>query len=85
MTGMPEAAIARELALCFTSLAVVTDADVGVDGAQAVSQQAVLAEFARSVARLRTVLTDVVATLDDDENCPCRHALDGQELPFELP
>lgn len=30
MTGLPEASIARELALCFTSLAVVTDHDAGV-------------------------------------------------------
>jgi 5'-methylthioadenosine phosphorylase len=32
MTGMPEAALARELALCFTCLALVTDADAGVEG-----------------------------------------------------
>ena len=28
---MPEAAIARELALCFTSIALVTDHDAGVE------------------------------------------------------
>jgi 5'-methylthioadenosine phosphorylase len=32
MTTMPEAAIARELALCFTTVALVTDLDAGVEG-----------------------------------------------------
>lgn len=85
MTGMPEAAIARELAMCFTSLAVVTDADVGVDGAEPVTHQAVLAEFGRSIERLRDVLAGVVAALPGDDECPCRHALDGLPLPLALP
>lgn len=85
MTGMPEAAVARELALCFTSLAVVTDADAGVDGAEAVTHQAVLAEFGRSIGRLRELLEVVVARLPDDDACSCRHSLDGLVLPFELP
>lgn len=85
MTGMPEAILARELALCYTGLAVVTDADAGVEAAGSVSHQAVLEQFARSVAQLRTVLADVVATLPRDDECPCRHALDGLTLPFELP
>jgi 5'-methylthioadenosine phosphorylase len=32
MTGLPEAGLARELALCYTALALVTDHDAGVDG-----------------------------------------------------
>lgn len=85
MTAMPEAAIARELAMCYTNLAVVTDADVGVDGAEPVTHQAVLAEFARTIERLRAVLARVVASMPDDDACSCRHALDGVTLPFELP
>ncbi len=85
MTGMPEAAVARELALCFTALAVVTDADVGVDGAEAVTHQAVLDEFARSIEALKEVLARVVAALPDDEACVCRRSLDGLALPFALP
>ena len=85
MTGMPEAALARELALCYTSLAVVTDADAGVEASGAVSHQAVLAEFERSVDRLRTLLGRLVEALPLDDECTCRHALDGLTLPFELP
>jgi 5'-methylthioadenosine phosphorylase len=85
MTGMPEASIARELAMCYTSLAVVTDADAGVDQGAAVTHQRVLAEFARSIERLQVLLDLVVRTLPESDRCPCRHALDGLRLPFELP
>ena len=85
MTGMPEAALARELALCYTSLAVVTDADAGVEAAGAVSHQAVLDEFARSVDHLRRLLARLVDALPLDDECPCRASLDGLALPFELP
>lgn len=85
MTGMPEAVLARELAMCLTSLAVVTDTDAGVDGAGAVTHRAVLEEFARSVERLRALLALAVAALPQDDECTCAHALDGLALPFVLP
>ncbi len=85
MTGMPEAAIARELALCLTPLSVVTDADAGVDGAAPVTHQAVLEEFGRSIGRLRALLEQLVPRLPADDRCSCRHSLDGLSLPLALP
>lgn len=85
MTGMPEAAIARELALCFTSVALVTDLDAGADGGEAVTHHDVLEVFARNVERVRRLLVEVIPGLPADAQCPCRHALDGQPLPFDLP
>ncbi|GAB3599755.1 S-methyl-5'-thioadenosine phosphorylase [Angustibacter peucedani] len=86
MTGMPEASIARELALCFTSIALVTDLDAGVESGEGVTHHEVLEVFARNVERLKGLLSQVVPAMPDDaEDCTCRHALDGQRLPFELP
>jgi 5'-methylthioadenosine phosphorylase len=85
MTGMPEASIARELALCYTAAAVVTDLDAGLDAGEVVTHAEVLATFGRSVQRLARLLEDVVPRLPRDDECSCRHALDGQTLPFELP
>ncbi len=90
MTGMPEAAIARELAMCFTSVCLVTDHDAGVDGGPSVSHDAVLEVFARNIDRLKATLVETVAGLPADEpdetaGCECRRALDGQPLPLELP
>ncbi len=85
MTGVPEASIARELALCYTSAAVVTDLDAGVESGQGVTHAEVLEAFGAAVERLKTVLVGVVAVLPQDDRCPCRHALDGLRLPFDLP
>ncbi len=90
MTGMPEASIARELALCFTTVALVTDHDAGVDGGESVTHQEVLAVFGRNVDRLKAVLRSALAALpeaepDDSATCSCRRALDGITLPFALP
>jgi 5'-methylthioadenosine phosphorylase len=85
MTGAPEAAIARELALCYTSAAVVTDLDAGVETGAGVTHAEVLATFGRTVERLKAVLAAAVAALPADDDCTCRHALDGLPLPFDLP
>jgi 5'-methylthioadenosine phosphorylase len=90
MTTMPEAALARELAMCFTSVALVTDHDAGVEGGEAVSHDEVLRVFADNIGGLKSLLRTVMGRLpetesDDDATCPCRRALDGMALPFELP
>jgi 5'-methylthioadenosine phosphorylase len=86
MTGAPEASIARELALCYTSVAVVTDHDAGVDAGDGVTHAEVLGEFGRSIERLKDLLTEVIGQLPKaDADCSCRHSLDGLPLPFELP
>jgi 5'-methylthioadenosine phosphorylase len=77
MTGMPEAGLARELGLCYTPVAVVTDLDAGVAEGDSVRMDEVFAVFARSIERLRSVLLDVAGSLSDDRDCPCPHALDG--------
>lgn len=85
MTGMPEATIARELALCYTCVAAVTDLDAGVEAGQGVTHANVFEVFAANVDRLRTLMVTAILTLPTDDECTCRHALDGLPLPFELP
>ncbi len=85
MTGMPEASIARELALCYTTAAVVTDLDAGFESGAGVTHAEVLATFGASVERLKSVLAAAVGRLPSDDDCSCRHALDGLPLPFDLP
>ncbi|BCB85002.1 purine nucleoside phosphorylase [Phytohabitans suffuscus] len=85
MTGHPEAVLARELALCYTAIALVTDLDAGVEGDHGVTQEEVFRVFRENTARLRGLLMDVIAALPTDRACPCGAALDGIELPFALP
>jgi 5'-methylthioadenosine phosphorylase len=85
MTGHPEAVLARELGLCYSAIALVTDLDAGVEGEHGVTQEEVFRVFAENIARMRQVLLDAVAALPETRECPCPHALDGLKLPFELP
>lgn len=90
MTTMPEAGLARELAMCFTSVALVTDHDAGVEGQAVVSHSDVLTVFAHNMERLKGVLLDAITRLPEAEpdaaaTCACRHALDGLPLPIAIP
>ncbi len=86
MTALPEAALARELALCFTTVALVTDLDAGVEHGEGVTHDEVLRVFASNIEKVRSLLFEVVAALPtNDADCVCRHALDGLTLPFDLP
>ncbi|HWD79137.1 MAG TPA: S-methyl-5'-thioadenosine phosphorylase [Kribbella sp.] len=78
MTGAPEASIARELALCYTSIAVVTDHDAGVSVGTGVTQAEVFEAFTQSIQRLQDLLRKVIVQLPGpDADCACHHALDG--------
>jgi 5'-methylthioadenosine phosphorylase len=90
MTTMPEAAIARELAMCFTTIALVTDHDAGVDGGGAVTHEEVLRVFAQNIEGLKGILRTVVGRMPETEpdaeaTCPCRRSLDGIPAPLDLP
>jgi 5'-methylthioadenosine phosphorylase len=85
MTGHPEAVLARELALCFAAVALVTDLDAGVEGGHSVTQEEVFRVFGENTERLRALLLDALEALPTRRTCPCQHALDGIKLPIELP
>jgi 5'-methylthioadenosine phosphorylase len=81
MTGHPEAVLARELAVCYTAIALVTDLDAGVEGDHGVTQEEVFRVFGENTARLRALLLDLAGALPVDGDCPCHHALDGIDVP----
>ena len=85
MTGHPEAVLARELALCYTTMALVTDLDAGVEGAGAVTQSEVFAVFAENIGRLKALVSEAVGALSTSRDCPCGAALDGMTLDLALP
>ncbi|MGW4499564.1 S-methyl-5'-thioadenosine phosphorylase [Micromonospora sp. NPDC004336] len=85
MTGHPEAVLARELALCYSSIALVTDHDAGVEGGEAVTHEEVFRVFGENTDRLRGLLLEAIAALPAERDCDCGRALDGIKLPFTLP
>jgi 5'-methylthioadenosine phosphorylase len=85
MTGQPEAVLARELALCFTTVALVTDLDAGADVGETVTQEEVFRVFAENTERMRELVLRAAAALALERRCPCPDALAGIRLPIELP
>ena len=85
MTGQPEAALARELRLCYATIALVTDMDAGAETGDGVGQEEVFALFAANIDRLKDMLRDVVATLPDPAGCSCDTWADGLDLTYDVP
>jgi 5'-methylthioadenosine phosphorylase len=72
MTAMPEAALARELGLCYTTLALVTDLDAGVEAGEGVTHAGVLEAFAENLPRLRDLLVATLGRLPAEQSdCAC--------------
>jgi 5'-methylthioadenosine phosphorylase len=78
MTQFPEVTLAKELALCYANVALVTDYDVGVDGIAPVSHAEVLKVFGENLDRLRDLLFAAIPTVPTDrDGCDCANALGG--------
>jgi 5'-methylthioadenosine phosphorylase len=77
MTGHPEAVLARELALCYTSVALVTDHDAGVEGDHGVTMEEVFRVFGENTEILRGLLLATIAVMPTERTCSCKDALDG--------
>ena len=85
MTAMPEAGLARELALCYTTLALVTDLDAGVEAGEGVTHAEVLEAFAANLPRLRDLLVATLERLPAEQgDCACGDT-SGYPASFVLP
>ena len=78
MTQHPEAYLARELGLCYATVAMVTDHDSGVDGVEAVTMEEVFRVFEANLVRLRGILHDAVTSVPSERTCSCADATGGK-------
>jgi 5'-methylthioadenosine phosphorylase len=78
MTQHPEAYLARELGLCYSTLAMVTDYDVGVDDIEPVTHAEVLRVFDANLGRLREILHTALASTSEERTCACADATGGK-------
>jgi 5'-methylthioadenosine phosphorylase len=85
MTGHPEAVLARELRMCYSAIALVTDMDAGVETGEGVGQAQVFAMFAANIERVKKILSTVLSDLPSPEGCACSAWADDLELTYEIP
>jgi len=65
MTGYPEAVLAAEAGIAYTSIALVTDYDAGVDGHAPVTMDAVFAMVKQNVNNVQRLITAALPDLPD--------------------
>jgi 5'-methylthioadenosine phosphorylase len=78
MTQYPEAWLARELELCYATVALVTDYDVGLEGmpdVEPVSADAAFRVFAENLDRLRDLLFRAIPRIGPQPEDVCASAL----------
>jgi 5'-methylthioadenosine phosphorylase len=80
MTQYPEVALARELAMCYVNIALITDYDAGLEGEpgiKPVSVDAVVQVMNDNNDRVRRLIETLVPRLAAERQCSCAHALDN--------
>ncbi len=83
MTQYPEAALARELGICYSGLAMVTDYDTGLEGVEgiaAVTMASALEVLADNIGKARHLLLAAIPGIPATFSCHCREALDPSLL-----
>jgi 5'-methylthioadenosine phosphorylase len=80
MTAYPECHLARELELCYATIAMVTDYDVGVAGEEAVLAAQVVRVLLQNNQRLRDLLLAVIPKIGPQPDDICSSALRGARL-----
>ena len=75
MTALPEAKLAREAELCYTTLAFVTDYDVWHDTEEEVTVGMVIQNLTHNVATAQGIIRRMLAEIPDNRTCGCESAL----------
>ena len=78
MTNIPEAFLAREAQLCYSTLAVVTDYDCWMDDPKEfVSVEQVIKRYGETLGKVQAILKDLTQHDLTKGKCHCRSALEG--------
>lgn len=74
MTGMPEAALARELELCYAGISVVANYAAGISKKKLTVSE-VMEAMKDATEKLRVLLKEILIRIPPERNCPCSEAL----------
>ena len=75
MTACPEAFLAREAEMCYTTIAHVTDYDVWHITEEAVSVEMVIKTLMKNTQLAKESIRSVLAMMDEEQTCSCKDAL----------
>ena len=76
MTALPEAKLAREAEICYSTLACVTDYDVWHESEAEVTVEMIIQNLLKNVAKSKETLRILIPKLANlERNCECESAL----------
>lgn len=78
MTACPEAQLAREVEICYLSIAMVTDYDVWAE--KPVDVAGILKTLDENQSKVQSLLAKAIPTIPEERNCVCASALEGAEV-----
>ena len=77
MTMLPEAKLAREAEICYSSIAVVTDYDCWNEKSESVTTEMIIDNLNKEVAASKEILKLAISRLPKQRDCLCANALEG--------
>ena len=79
MTGVPEVILAKELSLCYASLAIVTNQASGMT-TQKLTVDEVIEVVGKAHDSILEIISDTIENIKEIRNCRCKFAREGANL-----
>ena len=80
MTNMPEAKLAREAEICYSTIAMVTDYDCWHPSHDSVTVEMILQQMAKNVVKAKKIIPSIARqhgkSITNGNDCGCKNALD---------
>lgn len=79
MTQYPEAALARELEMCYVNISLVTDFDAGLEGMQdiyPVTTEEVVKVFKANIDKVKKLIFKMIEDMPEEKTCECEQTLE---------
>ena len=81
MTNMPEAKLAREAEICYSTIAMVTDYDCWHPSHDSVTVEMILQQMAKNVVKAKKIIPNIARqyrrSISNVNNCSCKNVLDA--------
>ena len=78
MTLVPEVNLARELEICYVTLAMATDYDVWAE--RPVNIEEVIKTMGKNIDKIKNLLVRTIPKITNQRNCPCKEALSSAKI-----
>lgn len=75
MTNMPEAKLAREAEICYTTIAMATDYDCWHETEEPVSVEMVVKRLTENVEKAKKLIEKIIPLIPETRECSCKDAL----------